>query len=53
MNDLKMRIELELFKFSLFELIATFYKKEGADGIMINNALDHCIDPFKAIVECL
>lgn len=40
-------------RFGLFELIANFYKKESADGIMINNALDHCIDPFKAIVECL
>lgn len=40
-------------RFGLFELIANFYKKESVDGIMINNALDHCIDPFKAIVECL
>lgn len=39
--------------FGLFELIANFYEKESADGIIINNALDHCIDPFKAIVECL
>jgi len=40
-------------RFGLFELIANFYEEESADGIMINNALDHCIDPFKAIVECL
>lgn len=40
-------------RFGLFELVANFYKKESVDGIMINNALDHCIDPFKAIVECL
>lgn len=40
-------------RFGLFELIANFYDAESVDGIMINNALDHCIDPFKAIVECL
>lgn len=40
-------------RFGLFELIANFYKEASVDGIMINNALDHCIDPFKAIVECL
>lgn len=40
-------------KFGLFELIANFYDVESVDGIMINNALDHCIDPFKSIVECL
>ena len=39
--------------FGLFEMIANFYEEESADGIIINNALDHCIDPFKAIVECL
>lgn len=45
--------ETKKCRFALFELVANFYGKESADGIMINNALDHCIDPFKAIVECL
>lgn len=40
-------------EFGLFEFIAHFYEKESADGIIINNALDHCIDPFKSIIECL
>lgn len=40
-------------RFGLFELIANFYKKESVDESMINNALDHCIYPFKVIVECL
>lgn len=39
--------------FGLFEFIADFYPEGSADGIVINNALDHCIDPFKSIVECL
>lgn len=40
-------------QFGLFEFIADFYHKESVDGIVINNALDHCIDPFKSILECL
>ena len=40
-------------QFGLFEFIADFYNKESIDGIIINNALDHCIDPFKSILECL
>ncbi len=39
--------------FGLFEFIAGFYDRESVDGIVINNALDHCIDPFKSIIECL
>lgn len=46
-------LEKKKCHFGLFELIANFYEKDSVDGIIINNALDHCIDPFKAIVESL
>lgn len=39
--------------FGLFEFIACFFPKNYADIIVINNALDHGIDPYKSIVECL
>ena len=40
-------------KFGLFEFLSYFHEKEHADLIIINNALDHCIDPLKSILECL
>ena len=40
-------------EFGMFEFIANFYEENYCDVILINNALDHCIDPFKSIVECL
>ena len=39
--------------FGLFEFISSFYNENYCDVILINNALDHCIDPFKSIIECL
>ena len=40
-------------QFGLFEFIADFYDENICDAILINNALDHCIDPYKSILECL
>jgi len=40
-------------QFGLFEFIADFYKENSCDAILINNALDHCIDPYKSFLECL
>lgn len=40
-------------KFGMFEFMADFYEENYSDLILINNALDHCIDPFKSVVECL
>lgn len=40
-------------QFGMFEFMANFYKKNYSDLIIIHNALDHCIDPFKSIIECL
>lgn len=37
----------------LFEFIANSYDRNYADAIIIRNALDHCIDPYKSLIECL
>lgn len=40
-------------QFGLFEFISNFYERDYFDLILINNALDHCIDPWKSLIECL
>lgn len=40
-------------KFGMFELLSVMLGENYADYILIDNALDHCIDPFSAVVECL
>jgi ubiquinone/menaquinone biosynthesis C-methylase UbiE len=58
-NIINERYQGELFSeekrssFGMFEFMADFYEENYADYIIINNALDHCIDPFKSIIECL
>lgn len=39
--------------FGMFEFMAVFFKKDLADVILIENALDHCVDPLKSVIECL
>lgn len=39
--------------FGMFEFMAVFFQKDYADVILIENALDHCIDPLKSLIECL
>lgn len=39
--------------FGMFEFIANMYPRNYANAIIINNALDHCIDPLKSIIECM
>jgi len=39
--------------FGMFEFMANFFAENYSDAIIINNALDHCIDPYKSIIECL
>jgi ubiquinone/menaquinone biosynthesis C-methylase UbiE len=39
--------------FGLFEFLSLFYGENYADVILIRNALDHCIDPFKGVLECV
>jgi len=45
--------EYSMIKFGMFEYIDMFLQRESADAIIINNALDHCIDPYKSIIKCL
>lgn len=40
-------------RFGMFEFIADSFAENYCDGILINNALDHSIDPYKSIIECL
>ena len=39
--------------FGMFEFLGNCFGQNYADAIIINNALDHCIDPYRSIVECL
>lgn len=39
--------------FGMFEFLSKFINKNMAEVVIINNALDHCIDPFRSIMECL
>lgn len=43
----------KICEFGLFEFAADFYPENYCDLILIKNALDHCIDPYKSIIECL
>lgn len=53
MNQKSMHSREETVKFGLFEFLSAFYPRDYADVILIDNALDHCIDPFKSVLECL
>jgi len=39
-------------KFGMFEFMSNFFERDYADLIIINNALDHCIDPYRSLIEC-
>lgn len=39
--------------FGMMEFMACFYERETCDAIIMNNALDHCMDPYKSIIESL
>lgn len=40
-------------EFGIFEGLSYSFALNSIDVIIISNALDHCIDPFRSIVECL
>lgn len=49
----ELNISLPVYpKFALMETLTCFYPKESADFVIINNALDHCIDIMRAFIEC-
>lgn len=44
---------VETVKFGMFELLSSFFGEEYCDYLLIDNALDHCIDPVRALKECI
>lgn len=40
-------------KFGMFEYLAQYYDEDSMDVVIVNNALDHCINPYKAIIEIM
>ena len=38
-------------KFAIGELLSCFFKKNSADYVIMHNALDHCIDPMRVLIE--
>ncbi len=40
-------------RFGLFEFMANLAEESYGDYIIIENALDHCIDPWRSLIQCL
>lgn len=40
-------------EFGMFEFLSEVFKENYYDAIIINNALDHCIDPYLSIIKAL
>lgn len=45
--------KLDIIKFGMFEFLSYNMGSDYADAICIDNALDHCIDPFSAIIQAI
>lgn len=43
----------EKIEFGIFEGLSYSFLSNSIDVVIISNALDHCIDPFRSIIECL
>lgn len=52
-NKKSVKTEKGQIHFGLLEFLSAFYRRNSADAVLVDNALDHCIDPFKSILECL
>lgn len=40
-------------KFGLFEFLDYFFKEDSVNYIVINNALEHGINPYKSLIKCI
>lgn len=40
-------------RFGLFEFLGNTFGRNYADYVIVNNAMDHCIDPWRSLIECL
>lgn len=49
-HSIKLPVEPE---FVIFETLTSFYKENTIDYIIVNNAMDHCIDIVRAVIECI
>ncbi len=52
-NGLTNGVKPSEIKFGLFEMMSYIYPNNSCDVILIDNAIDHCIDPLCSVVECL
>lgn len=45
--------KIDKIKFGMFEFLSYNLGSDYADAICIDNALDHCIDPFSAVIQAI
>lgn len=49
----KMNADLPAVEFGMIEYLSSFYPEQNASLIIVQNALDHCFDPVKGVMECM
>ncbi len=47
------KLTLPEIEFAMVEYLSAFYEKESVDIVLIQNALDHCFQPVRGIIESL
>ena len=53
LNDLTDEEEIPIVQFGMFEILSANYGKNYCDFVLVDNALDHCINPLQALIECI
>lgn len=49
----KMNADLPVIEFGMIEYLSSFYPEQNVSLIIVQNALDHCFDPVKGVLECI